>query len=91
MKTYGTNSYYIDAWHIDDISVIVDRCLTDIEDQYVQEDEILEIVMKQILATLIAFLLFLTQIAQILQLILQMILSYYQHQIGMVLEKLIFL
>ena len=38
-ETYGTNSYYIDAWHIDDISVIVDRCLTDIEDQYVQEDD----------------------------------------------------
>ena len=45
-ETYGTNSYYIDAWHIDDISVIVDRCLTDIEDQYVQEDEILEIVIE---------------------------------------------
>ena len=47
-ETYGTNSYYIDAWHIDDISVIVDRCLRDIEDQYVQEDEILEIVIETI-------------------------------------------
>ena len=45
-ETYGTNSYYIDAWHIDDISVIVASCLTDIEDQYVQEDEILEIVIE---------------------------------------------
>ena len=45
-ETYGTNSYYIDAWHIDDISVIVASCLADIEDQYVQEDEILEIVIE---------------------------------------------
>jgi len=45
-ETYGTNSYYFDAWHIDDINVTVARCLIDIGNRYMQEDEILEIVLE---------------------------------------------
>ena len=41
-ETYGTNSYYIDAWHIDDVDVSVRECLTYINDQDVLEDETLK-------------------------------------------------
>ena len=41
-ETYGTNSYYIDAWHIDDVDVSVRGCLTHINDQDVMEDETLK-------------------------------------------------
>ena len=41
-ETYGTNSYYFDAWHIDDVDVSVRGCLPYINDQNVMEDETLK-------------------------------------------------
>jgi len=41
-ETYGTNSYYFDAWHIDNVDVSVRGCLTYINDQDVLEDETLK-------------------------------------------------